>query len=142
KKQMKAIFTVITFLLLLTACKQQKNETVTTPVGRVAANETEQNIYRCGDSMLAAFKRKDWMTFVKYNHPTMTKMMGGPEAFASFINAQMKQIPDSAIKSVALVKILQVVKTPKDVQCVVEQNMKMELHGISRDKTTYLVGES
>ncbi|MCW3106982.1 MAG: hypothetical protein JWQ09_1488 [Segetibacter sp.] len=139
---MNAIFTGIIVVLLMTACKEQKNKTAKTADIGVAANETEKNIYRSGDSMLAAFKRKDWMTFVKYNHPNMTKRMGGAEAFASFINVQMKQIPDSAIKSISLVKILQVVKTPKDEQCVVAQNMKMELKGISLDKTTYLVGES
>lgn len=129
-------------LLLITACKEQKNEAAKTADVRAVANETEKNIYRAGDSMLAAFKRKDWISFVRYNHPNMTKRMGGAEAFASFINLQMKQVPATAIKSVSLGKILQVVTTPKDVQCVVEQNMQMELDGVSRSKTTYLIGES
>jgi hypothetical protein len=127
---------------LFIACKGLNRETDETVSVREPANKTEENIYRCGDSMLAAFKRKDWVTFVKYNHPNMTSRMGGPEAFASFISVQMKQIPDSTIQSITIGKILQVVKTAKDEQCVVEQNMKMEQHGTTLDKTTYLVGES
>ncbi|GEO12077.1 hypothetical protein SAE01_45730 [Segetibacter aerophilus] len=124
------------------ACKGQNGETDKTVSVREPANNIEENIYRCGDSMLAAFKRKDWMTFVKYNHPNMTSRMGGAEAFASFINLQMKQIPDSTIQSITIGRILQVVKTSKDQQCVVEQNMRMEQQGTTLDKTTYLVGES
>ncbi len=129
-------------ILTAVACHQKSKEAGTAPGTREAANETEQNIYRCGDSMLAAFKRKDWVSFVKYNHPNMTKRMGGTEAYASFINMQMKQIPDSTIQYIRLGKILQIVKTPKDEQCVVEQNMQMHIQRTTIDKTTYLIGES
>jgi hypothetical protein len=106
------------------------------------ANQTEANIYRCSDSMLAAFKRKDWPAFAQFNHPAMMKMMGGQQAFASFIGEQMKQIPDTAIKKLETGKILQVVKTNKDQQCVVEQKMEMHLEGTTISSTTYLIGES
>lgn len=135
---MNEILMALTCLILVTSCNEQKSKSHS----GTAANKTEENIYRCGDSMLAAFKRKDWMTFVKYNNPNMTKRMGGTAAFASFINEQMKQIPDTAIKNISLGEILQVVKTPSDVQCVVEQNMLLQLDGTNLNKTTYLVGES
>lgn len=118
-------------LILMFSCNRRESE-----------NEIEQNIYRSGDSMMAAFKRRDFKTFVKYNHPNMTKMMGGPEAFAAFIEQQMKQLPDTAIKNIEFGKILKVVKTPKDYQCLVEQNLKMEVEGVTLDRTTYLIGES
>jgi hypothetical protein len=133
KKLLYLVLAVLSFL----ACTD--NKTVSEHRG---ANETEQNIYRSGDSMLAAFKKKDWVTFVRYNHPAMTKIMGGQQAFASFIAQQMKQIPDTAIKKIELGKVLQVVKTPKDQQCVVEQNMQIVMEGVDLSRTTYLVGES
>lgn len=139
---MSKLLTGFLIVVLFAACKQQNNKTGKTELESVATNETEQNIYKSGDSMLAAFKRKDWIGFVKYNHPNMTKRMGGPEAFASFINTQMKQIPDPAVKDIALGKILQVVKTPEDEQCIVEQNMTLGLGGNTFNKTTYLIGES
>lgn len=135
---MRKIFTVVLFVFFAWGCKGPGDK----QDSKVATNETEKNIYRCGDSMLSAFKRKDWISFVKYNNPNMTRRMGGAEAFASFINTQMKQVPDSAIQNIALGKILQVVKTPVDMQCVVEQNMTMRSAGTTMEKTTYLIGES
>jgi hypothetical protein len=106
------------------------------------ANETEENIYNAADSMMTAFKNRDWPTFVRFNHPAMTNLMGGTENFISFIQVQMKQIPDTAVKYIGTGNILQVVKTDKDQQCVVEQNMKMVLDSIQITSTSYLVGES
>lgn len=139
---MKIIIRAITAVLLFTGCKEHHDDFNGYENERAARNETEKNIYRSGDSMLAAFKRRDWKTFVRYNHPNMTKKMGGAEAFASFIDIQMKQTPPGSIKNIRLGKILQVVDTPKDEQCVVEQNLIMELDGSSIYKTTYLIGES
>jgi hypothetical protein len=138
---MSRAFTVFV-LLLLFSCNAQDVATIEKADKREPKNETEENIYRSGDSMLAAFRRKDWGSFVKYNHPNMTSRMGGAEAFASFITMQMKQIPDTVVKSITIGSILQVVTTDKDVQCVVEQHMKMEQQGTTLDKTTYLIGES
>lgn len=126
--------TCFVILTLFGACKYDEKHR--------GASEAEKNIYRSSDSMMAAFKRHDWQTFVKYNHPAMTKMMGGHEAFASFIAQQMKQIPDTAIKLLETGKILQIVRTTKDLQCVIEQNMEMRLEGNRITQTSYLVGES
>jgi hypothetical protein len=117
------------------SCTSDKN-------GHSPANKTEANIYRSADSMLAAFKRKDWQTFASYNHPAITKMMGGEQAFASFIREQMNQIPDTAIKRIQAGKILQLIKTNNDQQCVIEQTMEMHIEGVKISDTTYLIGES
>jgi hypothetical protein len=142
---MKKILSLILAALIIIACKNEKDEikegSVSNITGR-GANDVERNIYRSGDSMLTAFNRKDWKTFVQFHHPAMIKMMGGVNAYASFVSQQMKQIPDTAVKGVELGKILQVVKTPKDQQCVVEQNMKIFMEGIDLSRTTYLIGES
>lgn len=106
------------------------------------ANETEENIYRAADSMMAAFKRQDWQAFAHYNHPSMKRMMGGNGHFVSYISNQMADIPDTAIKSIKAGDILQVVKTDLDLQCVVEQHMHIQLEHIDIHTTSHLVGES
>lgn len=128
------LLTCIIASTLFIACKDEVKER--------GEYDTEKNIYRSADSMMAAFKRHDYKTFAKYNHPAMTKIMGGPEAFALFIAQQMKQIPDTAIKRVDIGKILQIVKTGKDMQCVIEQHMVMEMEGNRIKQTSYIVGES
>jgi uncharacterized protein YlzI (FlbEa/FlbD family) len=135
---MKRILAFALVVFCIPACKNNSSSQKT----RTISNETEANIYRSADSMMAAFKRKDWVTFAKYNHPSMEKMIGGSEAFSSFINEQMKQVPDTAIKNLEAGKILQVVKTDKDEQCVLEQIMEMQMNGTRLIKTTYLIGES
>lgn len=135
-----SLFTLL--ILLLAAACGSKNEESATTNRKKAANETEENIYRAADSMMAAFKRHDWKTFASYNHPSMLQMMGGPGHFVSFIKEQMKNIPDTAIKSMNAGDILQVVKTNDDMQCVLEQQMHMRMEGIDINTTTYLVGQS
>jgi nitrate reductase NapAB chaperone NapD len=133
---MKKIIVFFTIVTSLFACKSSTGE------AQRGANETEKNIYKSADSMMTAFKKKDWQMFAHFNHPAMMKMMGGEENFAAYIQAQMKQIPDTAIKKMDVGKILQVIKTSKDVQCVVEQSMIMVLDNIRISNTSYLVGES
>lgn len=106
------------------------------------ANETEENILRCADNMMAAYKNKDWPTFAKYNNPGMIKLMGGQEAFEKLLVEQMKQTPDSIVKSLTAGNILQVVKTAGDMQCVLEQKMIAQMEAMQITSTTYLVGES
>lgn len=140
---------VIAFLLIasFTACTEGVKDGKATR--KAAAKDTrnpkddiEVNIYRSGDSMMQAFKNKDWTTFAKYNHPAMLAMMGGEEAFVGLLANQMQQIPDSSIKLIKIGKVLQVIKTPYDHQCVVEQNMEMVMESMQVNSTTYLVGES
>jgi hypothetical protein len=142
---MKSLLCLFLLALAILGCKNEedgKRNIGVLNIARNGANNIEQNIYKSGDSMLAAFNRKDWKTFVQYHHPAMIKMMGGVNAYASFVSQQMKQIPDTAVKGAELGKILQVVKTPKDQQCVVEQHMKIMMEGIDLSRTTYLIGES
>ncbi len=136
---MKKLFALVSVGFLL-SCNQK--DTTETSTHRKGANETEVNIYRAADSMMATFKRQDWHAYSKYNHPAMTQMMGGENNFVSFIQEQMKHIPDTAIKRIGVGNILQVVKTDKDQQCVVEQNMHLQLDSIDIKTTSYLVGES
>ncbi|HEX8331513.1 MAG TPA: hypothetical protein VF622_02755 [Segetibacter sp.] len=144
---MKKFFVILFLIAGVVSCKEgakdnAENKKAAVKDPRNPANETEENIYRSADSMMSAFKNKDWATFANYSHPAMIKMMGGQEAFVKLITDQMQQIPDTAIKSIGVGKIMQVVKTDQDQQCVVEQNMLMELQGMRITSTTYLVGES
>jgi len=144
---MKKLLFVLLIAATVASCTEgvkdgRETRKATAKDSRNPKNEVEENIYRSGDSMMQAFKAKDWATFAKYNHPTMLKMMGGEQSFIDLLSSQMEQIPDSSIKKLDMGKILQVVKTNTDHQCVVEQNMLMEMDGMRVTSTTYLVGES
>jgi uncharacterized protein YlzI (FlbEa/FlbD family) len=131
---MRNILACFILLSLVASCRNNGNHS--------PRNRTEARIYRSVDSMLAAFKRNDFTTFVKYHNPGMVKMMGGEASFASFISEQMRQIPDTTIKKIEAGKILQVVRTNRDYQCIVEQITEIHTEGTKILSTTYLVGES
>lgn len=102
----------------------------------------KQNILRCADSMGKSFLQKDWKTFVRYNNPNLVRMLGGEENFIAFTKETLKEIPDTAFKKYEIGKIIQIVQTPFDWQCLVEQKTELNIHGMKMNSTTYLVGES
>ncbi len=123
---------VIVLLLAFAGCGDARNP----------KNKTEEHIYRSADKMLLAFRNKDWESFVTYLHPNMIARLGGKEQMGKLMVAQMKDVPDSAIKKLEVSRIVQVKQTANDVQCIVEQQMMMHLQGAEVTSTTYLVGES
>jgi hypothetical protein len=139
---MRKIIIALAFITAIASCKNEpKKDTAANEVTK-PASEIEMNIYRSADSMMTAFKKKDWITFARFNHPKMIKMIGGKEDFLKKLNDDMKKIPDSAIKRMEAGKVLQVVRTNTDQQCVVEQFMVMHMNGFNISSTTYLIGES
>jgi len=110
----------------------------------IAVKDTaiRNNIRLSAANMMAAFKVKDFKTFGQYMNPAILNMLGGVDSFAVFTANQMQSIPDTAVKLMTAGRILQIVTTPADMQCVVEQHMVMELSGFRFASTSHLVGES
>ena len=142
----KIIVVLLVSCSFIMACKQGENKnaqnTGITLADRKPANETEAAIYASADSMMLAFKNRDWKTFARFTHPAMVRVMGGPDNIALLAQQQMNGIPDSIIKSAQVNRILQVEKVDNELQCVVEQKLILEMAGNRITSTTYLVGES
>lgn len=138
-------------LLLLLCCdvlafaqaQPPKTPTKTTAT-KVVVKDTaiRKNIRLSAANMMAAFKVKDFTAFAQYMNPAIITMLGGVDSFAVFTKNQMKDIPDTAVKLMAPGRILQIVTTLTDMQCVVEQHMVMELSGFRFASTSPLIGES
>ena len=134
-------------MIWLAACGQQedKKASVTPTIetdNRKPANETEAAIYRSADSMMAAFKSREWMAFAKFTHPNMLRVMGGADNIAFMVKQQMQNVADSVIKTARVEKVLQVEKVDAELQCLVEEKIVMEMEGNRITTTSYLVGES
>lgn len=131
----------------MAACSQQadKNASLTVtnePDNRKPANETEAAIYRSADSMMDAFKNRNWLAFAKFTHPAMLRVMGGADNIAFMVKQQMQNVADSVIKSARIEKVLQVEKVDDELQCLVEEKIVMEMEGNRVINTSYLIGES
>ncbi|MBL7731074.1 MAG: hypothetical protein JNM88_07850 [Chitinophagaceae bacterium] len=102
----------------------------------------KEGIRRCADSLALGFKQKNWPLFTRYSNPAMVGSLGGTELFIQYISETFSQIPDSAWKKYAPGKILQVVKTPGELQCIIELNSVIEWQGRRVTSTAALVGQS
>ena len=102
----------------------------------------KKNIRQCADSLASGFMTKNWEKFTRYNYPGLIGSMGGKNEFIRYMAVLFSAIPDSAWKLYEPGKILQVLKTGRDLQTVIELKSIIEWEGRRITSVTHLVGES
>lgn len=102
----------------------------------------EKNLLRCADSLTAGFKTKNWEQFTRYSYPAMVASLGGTAAFSNYIAQMFGQVPASAWKKYEPGKVLQLIKTGRDYQAIIELKTILEWEGNLVHSTTHLVGSS
>ncbi len=128
---MKKIFLLPVFIAFFTISKAQFDTSF-----------AKMNLLRCADSMAQGFRSKDWEKLARYSYPAMIGRMGGKKGFIDYLSQQFTQVPDSAWKRYEPGKILQVIKTEKDLQAVIEHHSVLEWQGMRISSVSCLVGES
>lgn len=102
----------------------------------------KQQLRQCADSFAIAFLKKDWNQYLQYSNPAMVALMGGQAAFKSTVAGNFAKFTDNAWKQYEIGKILQVVKTKRELQAVVELQSILELNGLYIHTTSSLIGQS
>lgn len=102
----------------------------------------KSNIRHCADSLTVGFKTHDWDMYARYSYPAIIGSMGGTESFKKFTAEAFAQIPDTCWKQYEPGKILQVIKTPGDMQAVVELRSILHWQGYRISTVAFLIGES
>lgn len=102
----------------------------------------KQQLRQCADSFAIAFLKKDWNQYLQYSNPAMVALMGGQAAFKSTVAGNFAKIPDNSWKQYEIGKILQIVKTDRELQAVVELQSVLELNGLFIHTTSSLIGQS
>ena len=102
----------------------------------------KKNLLHCADSLTQAFKSKDWEKYTRYSYPAMIGTLGGKKAFIDYVAKNFNAVPDTAWKQYEPGKVLQLIKTDRDIQAIVELHSLIEWQGIRVISTSYLVGES
>ena len=100
------------------------------------------NIRHCADSLTHGFKTQNWDIFTRYSYPAMVATFGGTKEFRNYIQQMFGQAPDTAWKKYEAGKILQVIKTDRDYQAIIELKTIIEWQGSRITTTSHLVGES
>lgn len=102
----------------------------------------QKNIRHCADSLTLGFRTANWDLFTRYSYPAMVASLGGTKEFSNYISQMFSQVPASAWKKYEPGKILQVLKTGRDYQAIIELNAVLEWEGKLVTSTSHLVGSS
>jgi hypothetical protein len=102
----------------------------------------EKNLLRCADSLTVGFKTKNWEQFTRYSYPAMVASLGGTAAFSNYISQMFSQVPASAWKKYEPGKVLQLIKSGRDYQAIIELKTVLDWEGNLIRSTSHLVGSS
>ena len=94
------------------------------------------------DSLAKGFVEKDWELFTRYTYPALIGSLGGKDAFISMVLSRLSGIPDTAWKRYEPGEVLQLVKTDRDWQALVEFHSVLEWAGMRISTTHFLIAES
>lgn len=102
----------------------------------------EKNLRRCADSLTTAFTTQNWEQFTRYSYPAMVASLGGTAAFNNYISQMFSQVPAKAWKKYEAGNVLQILKSGRDYQAVIELKAVLEWEGNLVRSTSHLVGSS
>ena len=74
---MRKIFTIITVIVLLFSCNQNKKESNTIDIKEISQEEIEQEVWEAIEGRFASWKDNDFETYMSYHHPQWKKWSSG-----------------------------------------------------------------
>jgi kynureninase len=89
------------------------------------------------DTLIALFKRKDWNNYANYMHPSLIKIIGGKEKFVTVMQQAMTTLNNVSFDAFKNGRVLQIVQSDDQFQCVIESFMQMTLAGILVSGSSY-----
>jgi hypothetical protein len=102
----------------------------------------KRQITTCADSLAYGFRTRNWDVFARYSNPAIIGTMGGKEEFIRTIATMFGDIPDSSWKQYKPGRILQVLKSGTDFQCMIEMHSIIEVDQKRITSLSHLVGQS
>lgn len=117
-KPMKQILSILFFVCLITACKEQ------TKNANYASTIKEQ-----GEKMAASFMQQDFNSFANYNYPKVVEMMGGKEKMVEVLESGIKSMQEqgSTFLNVTVGDPSDVITIGEELQCTVPQTTEMKV---------------
>lgn len=102
------------------------------------------NMYKQANEMAAATLKGDYVSLLKYTHPTVIKTMGGEQKATATIKGASQKLKETGVKfkKVAIGKVTQCIVSKGNIQCVVPQIIDIEMMQQTIHSTSYLFGIS
>lgn len=102
------------------------------------------NMYKQANEMATATLKGDFVSLLKYTHPTVIKTMGGEQKATATIKEGTQKLKETGVKfkKVAIGKVTQCIVSKANIQCVVPQIIDIEMMQQIIHSTSYLLGIS
>ncbi|QPH41598.1 hypothetical protein [Pedobacter endophyticus] len=110
----------------------------------VKAQPYLDNLNKQANDMLVAFQKGDYNTLLRYTHPKIIEDFGGQKKALKTIKIAIETLRNQKvqIKKVILGKPTQIITDEKTIQCVMPQNMEMQIDETIAKSTVYIFGIS
>lgn len=97
-------------------------------------------LYKQANEMALSVSKGDYKTLMKYTHPKIVKMMGGNEKAISTLKQTMLGMKQQGLQfdKINIGKIVQTIKSPKDIQAIVPQILDMKFGAKTIHSNSYL----
>lgn len=126
--------TTITCILLLAMAATSR--------AQVDSASIAPRIRAAADSMLMAFRQKDYRTFARFNNEKLVEALGGEENFAAFLERQIKSMEGLEFMEIRTGRIIRILPYRNTWQCIVEQQSQINMEGHVMSTISHLVGLS
>ena len=102
----------------------------------------KSNMIKSADSLVSAFKAGNWESYTLYTNPALVGSLGGKQEFIKKIVESFSVIPKGAWKKYQTGKVLQVLKTPNDLQGIIEIHSVIEVDKVRIISVQHLIAQS
>lgn len=111
---------------------------------KVKAQFYLDSLNKQANTMLFAFQKGDYKTLLSYTHPKIIEDIGGMEKALKAMEVVSATMENQKVKfkKIALGKLTQILRDDKTIQCVLPQNMEMQIGEITAKSTVYIFGIS
>ncbi len=108
----------------------------------IAQDQIKENIKAEAEKMMSAFKTNNYSILVKYTHPKIVDLMGGPEEAPKIIKQTMEGIEGLESIEASVGEVLQLIDTGNEVQTVIPQLLVLKMQGMTYSSKNHLIGIS
>lgn len=111
----------------------------------IFAIESKAQVYldslnKQGNEMVNAAVNGDYKTLLKYTHPKIIKIMGGNDQALITLKQTMNALKEQnfIIQKAGIGKIVQMIKTKKNFQCIIPQTVTLKLQNKTAESNNFL----
>ena len=108
----------------------------------VAQDQIKENIKAEAEKMMSAFKTNNYSILVKYTHPKIIDLMGGPEEAPKLIKQSLEGIEGLESIEASVGEVLQLVDNGNEMQTVITKFLVLKMQGMTYSSKNHLIGIS